>query len=93
VQSLLPGRFVPFEVAGKLLVSLGIGLLVGFEREWAHKDLGVRTFALVSLLGMLTTLEFQAFSWIGMSAVIVLVPAEGIVVHIYPSLWLKNWFI
>jgi uncharacterized membrane protein (DUF4010 family) len=69
----LPGRFVPFDIAAKLLVSLGIGLLVGFEREWSRKDLGVRTFALVSLLGMLTTLESQSFSWIGMAAVIVLV--------------------
>ncbi|HXJ44216.1 MAG TPA: MgtC/SapB family protein [Bryobacteraceae bacterium] len=38
------GRFVPFEIVAKLLVSLGIGLLVGFEQEWSHNDLGVRTF-------------------------------------------------
>src|SRR4029077_16570306 len=63
---------VPFEIVAKLLVSLGIGLLVGFEREWSHKDLGVRTFALVSLLGMLTTLESSHLAWIGMAAVIVL---------------------
>lgn len=69
----MPEHFVPLDVATKLLVSLAIGLLVGFEREWAHKDLGVRTFALVSLLGMLTTLESQAFAWIGMGAIIFLV--------------------
>jgi uncharacterized membrane protein YhiD involved in acid resistance len=40
--------FPPDEIATKLLLSLGIGLLVGFEREWAHKDLGVRTFAITT---------------------------------------------
>ena len=66
-------RFIPSEIAAKLLVSLGIGLLVGFEREWSRKDLGVRTFALVSLLGMIATLESRWFALIGMAAVIVLV--------------------
>jgi uncharacterized membrane protein (DUF4010 family) len=66
-------RFVPVGIATKLLVSLGVGLLVGFEREWSHKDLGVRTFALVSLLGMLTTLASPPFAWIGMAAVVLLV--------------------
>jgi uncharacterized membrane protein (DUF4010 family) len=33
--------FPPIEIATKLLLSLAIGLLVGFEREWSHKDLGV----------------------------------------------------
>jgi uncharacterized membrane protein (DUF4010 family) len=70
---MLPGRFIPFEIGAKLLVSLGIGLLVGFEREWSHKDLGVRTFALVSLFGMLVTLESRSFAWIGLVAVVVLV--------------------
>jgi uncharacterized membrane protein (DUF4010 family) len=29
---------------------------VGFEREWSNKDLGVRTFAMTALLGLLGTL-------------------------------------
>lgn len=66
-------RFVPLEIATKLIVSLGIGLLVGFEREWSRKDLGVRTFAIVSLLGMLCMLQSQTFAWIGMAAVVVVV--------------------
>ncbi len=33
--------FPPLEIAAKIGVSLGIGLLVGLEREWAHKDLDV----------------------------------------------------
>lgn len=34
-----------------MAVSLGIGLLIGLEREWAHKDVGLRTFALAALAG------------------------------------------
>ncbi len=41
--------FPPTEIATKLVLSMGIGLLVGFEREWSHKDLGVRTFTTVTL--------------------------------------------
>ncbi len=37
------GRFPPSEVAARIAVSLGIGLLVGIEREWSNKDLGVRS--------------------------------------------------
>jgi uncharacterized membrane protein (DUF4010 family) len=49
-------RFPPTEIAAKLAASLGIGLLVGIEREWSNKDLGARTFALTSLLGTLAVL-------------------------------------
>ena len=49
-------RFPPTEVAARIAVSLGIGLLVGIEREWSNKDLGVRTFALTSLLGTIAAL-------------------------------------
>lgn len=39
----------------RLALSLGLGLLVGFQREWAATRLaGIRTFALVTLLGTLT---------------------------------------
>jgi uncharacterized membrane protein (DUF4010 family) len=53
---MLVDRFPPSEVAAKLAVSLGIGLLVGIEREWSNKDLGARTFALTALLGTIATL-------------------------------------
>ena len=49
-------HFPTTEIALKLAAALGIGLLVGFEREWSNKDVGVRTFALVSLLGMTASL-------------------------------------
>ena len=40
----------------KIVLALGVGLLVGLEREFASKDVGVRTFSLVSLFGLLTSL-------------------------------------
>lgn len=52
----LPAHFPYHVVALKIAVSLGIGLLVGLEREWAQKEVGVRTFAIVALLGTLAAL-------------------------------------
>lgn len=49
------------EVAKKVALSAGIGLVVGLEREWAQKETGVRTFAIVSLLGMITSLLTPMF--------------------------------
>jgi hypothetical protein len=51
-------RFPPSEVAAKIAVSLGIGLLVGIEREWSNKDLGARTLALTAVL-LPTNLDSQ----------------------------------
>lgn len=48
------------DVANKIALSLVIGMLVGFEREWAHKEVGVRTFAVTSLLGTLACLFGEA---------------------------------
>lgn len=48
--------FPTYEVAARIGASLGVGLLVGLEREWAHKEIGVRTFSIVALLGALTSL-------------------------------------
>jgi uncharacterized membrane protein (DUF4010 family) len=47
----MQAHFPDTQVAAKISVALGIGLLVGIEREWSNKDLGARTFALTSLLG------------------------------------------
>ena len=58
----LPHLFSPVEVATKLAISLGIGTLVGLEREWAQKDVGVRTFAITSMGGMLAGLLGREFS-------------------------------
>ena len=47
----MSGSFPYTEVATKIAVALGVGLLVGLEREWAHKEVGARTFAITALLG------------------------------------------
>ena len=43
-------------VASKIALALAVGLFVGLEREWAQKEVGVRTFSIVALFGTLTTL-------------------------------------
>jgi uncharacterized membrane protein (DUF4010 family) len=48
-------HFPPPPIALKMAVSVGIGMLVGMEREWSNKDVGIRTFAIVALLGMLAS--------------------------------------
>jgi uncharacterized membrane protein (DUF4010 family) len=53
-------------------VALGIGLLVGFEREWSHKDFGVRTFGLTALLGSLTAMISAPVMMMGMLATVLL---------------------
>jgi uncharacterized membrane protein (DUF4010 family) len=48
-------RFPATPIALKMAVAIGIGMLVGMEREWSNKDVGVRSFAIVALLGMLAS--------------------------------------
>jgi uncharacterized membrane protein (DUF4010 family) len=48
-------HFPATPIALKMAVSVGIGMLAGMEREWSNKDVGVRTFAIVSLLGMVAS--------------------------------------
>jgi len=69
----LAHSFPPLDVAAKIGVSLGIGLLAGLEREWAHKDLGVRTFGISALLGMVSSLASPAFALISMVGVLVVI--------------------
>src|SRR5580700_6132345 len=76
-------RFPPAEVASKIAVSLGIGLLVGIEREWSNKDLGARTFALTALLGTAGTLfgpGMAIASLVGVLLIVVAANARSILV-------------
>src|SRR5580693_2908425 len=41
-------------IAVQLAAALCIGMLVGIEREWANKEFGLRSFAFISVLGMLS---------------------------------------
>jgi uncharacterized membrane protein (DUF4010 family) len=76
-------RFPPSEVAAKIAVSLGIGLLVGIEREWSNKDLGTRTFALTALLGTVSALFAPSMvitSFVGIFLIIVFANARSLMV-------------
>jgi len=48
-------HFPTTPIALKMAVSIGIGMLAGMEREWSNKDVGIRTFAIVALLGMIAS--------------------------------------
>ena len=73
--------FPAIEIAVKVAVALALGLLVGFEREWSNKDIGVRTFAMTALLGLLATLlgnPLLLFSGSAILIVIVFVNLRGL---------------
>jgi uncharacterized membrane protein (DUF4010 family) len=66
-------HFPSLEVAARIAVSLGIGLLVGIEREWSNKDLGARTFALTALLGTIAALFAPSMAIISLVGVFLIV--------------------
>jgi uncharacterized membrane protein (DUF4010 family) len=62
-----------FLLAEKVVASAAIGLLIGLEREWAHKDVGVRSFTLAALLGTLAWLLSPSFAAIEVGVVIIII--------------------
>lgn len=66
-------RFPPNAVTNKIAIALAVGMLVGFERESASKDVGIRTFGLTALLGALSALISPAYGLAAMVGVIVLI--------------------
>lgn len=58
-----------------LAITLGLGLLVGLERERAGKEVGLRTFSFAALLGFLSWKLGTAFALVtlGLVAVVVIV--------------------
>jgi uncharacterized membrane protein (DUF4010 family) len=71
-------RFPPELIGLKIAIALTIGLLAGLEREWAHKETGVRTFAIVSLLGMASSLIAPGFVLVAFGGVLLLVTFTNI---------------
>ena len=51
-----PSSFSHVEIASKIALALAVGLFVGLEREWAQKEVGVRTFSIVALFGTLVVI-------------------------------------
>lgn len=56
----------------ELLLALGLGFLVGFQREWAEKKVaGVRTYPLITALGVLSVVIAEAFGgWVVAAALL-----------------------
>jgi len=80
---MLVDRFPSAEVAARIAVSLGIGLLVGIEREWSNKDLGIRTFALTAQLGTMASLfalSMAAVSLVGVFLIVIFANARSLLV-------------
>ncbi|MFB6187019.1 MAG: MgtC/SapB family protein, partial [Halobacteriaceae archaeon] len=40
----------------RIALAVALGLFLGLEREWSQKEAGIRTFALISVLGTIFTL-------------------------------------
>ena len=70
-------NFPAAPTALKMTVSVGIGMLVGLERAWSNKDVGVRTFAIVSLLGTLASFVGPDFIIAGLVGILLLVAATN----------------
>ncbi len=64
---------IPIVLAEKVAASAAIGLLIGLEREWAHKDAGVRSFAIAALLGTLSWLVSPTLAFVQMSVVLLVI--------------------
>jgi uncharacterized membrane protein (DUF4010 family) len=72
------GMLSPADASVKLAIALGIGMLVGLEREWAQKDLGTRTFAITAMLGTLGMLANPAIAYIAFGGVLVVIAIVAI---------------
>lgn len=66
----------------KVAASAGIGLVIGLEREWAHKEAGVRSFTIAALLGTLSWLVAPPLAFVQVGVLVVLV----LLVNIYSLL-------
>lgn len=65
-------------IAVQFAASLCIGMLVGIEREWANKEFGLRIFAFVSVLGMLSAHMPTALATVAFVGVLLLVAVSGV---------------
>jgi uncharacterized membrane protein (DUF4010 family) len=60
----------PFELILKVAAGFAVGLCIGLERQWAHKEAGVRTFAIAALLGMIAWFVAPALAFVQFSMVL-----------------------
>ena len=54
-------------------LALGLGMIVGMQREWASKYAGIRTFPLITLMGTLSAMAASRFDgWVVAAATVAL---------------------
>ena len=84
--SLFMLALVGFGLIGRIVLALAIGGVIGLEREHSKKQsiLGLRTFAFISLLGMLLTELSKAYYFV--AAAIGLVGIFSITIFYYFSI-------
>ena len=73
---------LPFLLALKVAASASIGILIGLERTWAHKEAGVRSFAIAALLGTLSWLVAPTLAYVQVGIVLVVL----LLVNVY-AMW------
>lgn len=83
LQLNLPGDTLSVELLIGLLVTLGIGILMGLEREFSRRDekllAGIRTYPLITLWGFLAALLSAVYSpWLFTGSLIGLLALVGI---------------
>ncbi|ANI87980.1 hypothetical protein A9P82_00790 [Arachidicoccus ginsenosidimutans] len=66
------------DIALKMAVAVGIGMLIGLERNWSHKEAGIRTFSIVSLIGMLSAQINESIVVAGLIGILLLVLLSNI---------------
>jgi len=77
------------EIFRNLAIALALGLLIGTERGWharagaeGSRVAGIRTFALIGLLGALAALIARETSWLVLAGLFVVLAAALIVAHV-----------
>ena len=69
--------FPPVDISIKLSIAVGIGMLVGLEREWSQKDLGTRSFAIAAMAGTLSFLAGAGVAYISFAGILCIIVLAG----------------
>jgi len=69
--------FPPADISLKLAIAIGIGMLVGMEREWSQKEVGIRTFTIAAMLGMLSVLAGTTLAYFAFGGILLIVLLAG----------------
>jgi uncharacterized membrane protein (DUF4010 family) len=70
--------FPPVDISTKLAIAIGIGMLVGLEREWSQKDLGTRTFAIAAMAGTLSILTAAPVAYLTFAGILLIILLTGL---------------